>query len=53
MPIGFKLYDLGGRQGPFSYYGQTEANSAGKELKVTNINAKAGPPKLSNRPTTK
>ena len=36
--------DLKERQGPFSYYGQIKANSAGKNLNVTNINMKEGPP---------
>ena len=38
------LYDLGQRHGPFSCYDQIKANSAGKNLNVTNINTKAGPP---------
>ena len=39
-----KLQDLGERHDPFSCYGQIKAKSAGKNLNVTNINAKAGPP---------
>ena len=39
-----RLYDLKERQGPFSYYGRIKANSAGKNLNVTNINTNAGPP---------
>ena len=38
-----KLYDLKKKQGPFSCYGRIKANSAGKNLNVTNINIKAGP----------
>ena len=41
-----RLYDLKERHGPFLCYGRTKANSAGKDLNVTNINTKAGP---SNR----
>ena len=39
-----RLYDLGERHGPFSCYGQIEANRAGKNLCVTDINTKAGTP---------
>ena len=39
-----RLYDLGQRHGPFSCYGRIKANNAGKNLNVTNINTKAGPP---------
>ena len=39
-----RLYDLKERQDPFSDYGQIKANSAGKNLNVTNINTKVGPP---------
>ena len=39
-----RLYDLRERHGPFSCYGQIKANSAGKDLNVTNINTKTGPP---------
>ena len=38
------LYDLRERHGTFSCYGRIKANSAGKDLNVTNINMKAGPP---------
>ena len=38
-----RLYDLKERHGPFSCYGRIKANSAGKNLNVTNINTKAGP----------
>ena len=37
-----RLYDLKERQGPFSCYGRVKANSAGKNLNVTNINTKMG-----------
>ena len=40
-----RLYDLVERHGPFSCYGRIKANSAGKNLKVTNINTNLGPPK--------
>ena len=39
-----RLYDLKEREGPFSSYGRIKANAAGKNLNVTNINTKAGPP---------
>ena len=39
-----RLYDLGGRHGSFSCYGRIKANSAGKDVNVTNIDMKAGPP---------
>ena len=39
-----RLYDLGQKHGPFSCYGRIKANSAGKNLNVTNINTKVGPP---------
>ena len=39
-----RLYDLGERHGLFSCNGQIKANSAGKNLCVTNINTKAGTP---------
>ena len=39
-----RLYDLEQRYGLFPCYGQIKANSAGKNLNVTNINMKAGPP---------
>ena len=32
-----RLYDLGERPGPFSCYGQINANSADKERNITNI----------------
>ena len=35
-----RLYDLKERQGPLSCYGRIKANSAGKNLNVTNINPK-------------
>ena len=35
-----RLYDLKKRQDPFSCYGRIKANSAGKDLNVTNINTK-------------
>ena len=38
------LYDFGERHGPFSCYGRIKANSADKDLHVTNINTKARPP---------
>ena len=38
-----RLYDLGKRHGPFSYYGRIKTNSAGTNLNVTNIHTKAGP----------
>ena len=37
-----RLYDLEERQDPFSCYGRIKANSAVKNVNVTNINAKAG-----------
>ena len=39
-----RLYDLWKRHGPFSCYGQIIANSAGKNINVTNVTTKAGPP---------
>ena len=39
-----RLYGLGQRYDPFSCYGRIKANGAGKNLNVTNINTKAGPP---------
>ena len=36
-----RLYDLGQRYGPFLFHGRIKANSAGKNLNVTNINTKA------------
>ena len=39
-----RLHDLKERQGPFSCYDRIKANSAFKNLNVTNINTKAGPP---------
>ena len=39
-----RLYDLKERRGPFLCYGRIKANSTGKNLNVTNINTKAGPP---------
>ena len=39
-----RLYDLKERHSPFSCYGRIKANSAGKNLNVTNINTKTGPP---------
>ena len=39
-----RLYDFKEKQGPVSCQGQNKANSAGKNLNVTNINTKAGPP---------
>ena len=39
-----RLYDLGERLGPFSCYGRIKANSADKNLNVTNMNTKADPP---------
>ena len=39
-----RLYDSGERHGPLSCYGRIKANSAGKNLDVTDINTKAGPP---------
>ena len=38
-----RLYDLGERHGSFLCCGRIKRNSAGKNLNVTNINAKAGP----------
>ena len=38
-----RSYDLKERHGP-SCYGRIEANSTGKNLNVTNINTKVGPP---------
>ena len=38
------LFDLEERHGPFSCYDQIKANSAGKNLNVTNINTKVGSP---------
>ena len=35
-----KLYDLKESHSPFSYYGRIKANSAGKNLNITNINPK-------------
>ena len=35
-----KLYDLKESHSPFSNYGRIKANSAGKNLNVTNINPK-------------
>ena len=39
-----RLFDLRERHGPFSCYGRMKANSAGKNLNVTNIDTKTGPP---------
>ena len=39
-----RLYDLEESHSPFSCYGRTKANCAGKNLNVTNINTKAEPP---------
>ena len=39
-----RLYDLKERQEFFSCYDRIQAISAGKNLNVTNINTKAGPP---------
>ena len=39
-----RLYDLKERQDSFSCYGRIKANSAGKNLNVTNSNTKAGLP---------
>ena len=41
---GNRLYDLGKRHGPFTCYGLNKANTAGKDVIVTNVNTKAGPP---------
>ena len=38
------VYDLGQRHGPFSCYGRSKANSAGKNLNGTNIYTKVSPP---------
>ena len=38
-----RLYDLGQRHGPLCY-GRIKANSVGKNLDVTTIDTKAGPP---------
>ena len=43
-----RLYDLKERYGPVLCYGRIKANSADKNLNVTNINTKAGP---TNRQT--
>ena len=40
-PIAIHLEE---RRGSFSCYGRIKANSAGKNLNVTNIDTKAGPP---------
>ena len=37
-----RLYDLKESHSPFLCYGQIQANSAGKNLNVTNINPKKG-----------
>ena len=37
-----RFYDFEQRHGPFSCYGRIKANSAGKNLNVTNINKKKG-----------
>ena len=37
-----RLYDLKESHSPFSCYGRIKANSAGKNLNVTNINTKKG-----------
>ena len=37
-----RLYDLKESHSPFSYFGRNKANSAGKNLNVTNINPKKG-----------
>ena len=39
-----RLYYVGERHGLFSCYGRITENSVGKDLNVTNINTKAGPP---------
>ena len=39
-----RLSDLGERRGFFSCYGRIKVNSASKNLNITNINTKAGPP---------
>ena len=39
-----RFYDLKERRGPFLCYGRIKANSADKNLKVTNIDQKAGLP---------
>ena len=37
-----RLYDLKESHSSFSFYGRIKANSAGKNLSVTNINTKKG-----------
>ena len=51
-----RLYNLKESHSPFSSYGRIKANSASKNLNVTDIDTKAGksgPTKSSNKPTTK